>query len=243
MGMKTRIIQTKIYKDDYFASLNRAEKLLFLYLLTNERVNLIGIYEITGREIKFDLDLNEDELISAKERLVADKKFVFLNNWVKIINYEKYNNYSGSQNVKAKEKEISLLPKDLIGSIDSVSDFSNSLNNHKSEIRNKKSEIRKSKHLFVEGEVSDEDCQHIADTYHVSLKDVFDKRESMKLWSLSNSNMKTDWKMTLMVWVRDDLKSGKLRKIPEKTSPLPEANPDGLKMLDSLKEKFKFKEV
>lgn len=139
--MKTRVIQTKIWKDNYIGELNRVEKLLFIYLLTNEKVNLCGIYELSDREIKFDLDITEPELQDSKAHLQADGKFIFLNNWVRIINYEKYNTYSGALNETAKERELLLVPKEIQYPIDTLSDFSNSLSNKKSIISNKKQVI------------------------------------------------------------------------------------------------------
>lgn len=110
--MKTRIIHTKLWKDTYFTELNSKEKLLFLYLISNEYVNICGAYEILDRLICFDTGLTSKELQEVKEKLQSDDKFVFVNGWVKIVNVDKYNNYRFSdRNEKAFNRELELIPE------------------------------------------------------------------------------------------------------------------------------------
>jgi len=111
--MKTRIIYTKIWKDEYFASLTQKEKLFFMYLLTNERVNICGIYELSDREMMFDTGYPIDTVSSMKDRLSKDGKFYFYKGWVKIVNYDKYNGYSGEKTNVCKEKDLELAPNEI----------------------------------------------------------------------------------------------------------------------------------
>jgi len=108
--MKTRILYTKVWKDEYFAGLVEAEKLLFIYLITNERVNISGVYEITNREIMFDTQLIEVILKAIKKKFQDDGKFYFYENWVAIVNIAKYQIYTGSMNAVAGQKEIRQIP-------------------------------------------------------------------------------------------------------------------------------------
>lgn len=150
--MKTRIVYTKIFKDGYYSSLDHLEKNAFIYLLFNERVNLSGIYELSDREKCFDLNITQDELFEVKKKFTTDGKFNFIDDWVIVINHDRYNNYTGKLNEVAKDKELELLPEKIchaIGyqrGIDRVSKGyvypCDSLNNHKSETINKKSVIR-----------------------------------------------------------------------------------------------------
>lgn len=199
--MKTRIIQTKIWKDNYYGELNRVEKLLFIYLLTNEKVNLCGIYELSDREIKFDLDLNETELQEAKAHLQQDGKFIFLNGWVKIINYDKYNSYTGEKNETAKEKELKLIPIELKEyPIDRVSTILDSLNNHKSEIINKKSEIRNHK---TRGYLKSKDAKDDLYTRFPRLEEkaINKELEKMENWLDANGKTKKDYRAFARNWI------------------------------------------
>lgn len=141
--MKTRIIYTKFWYDNYISSLKHKEKLAFLYFITNEKVNICGIYELPDKYIKIDLDLKQNELDKIKDKFQEDNKLLFIDGWVKIKNFELYNKFDGEKNVVAKRKEINLIPRKVIDyqySIDRVSPKSDTLNNHKSIINNHKSE-------------------------------------------------------------------------------------------------------
>jgi len=131
--MKTRIIYTKFWHDNYISQLTIKEKLLFIYLTTNDQVNLCGIYELLDRYIKFDLGLRQSELDKMKQKFMKDGKFVFIDGWVKIVNYDIYNKFVGEKNEKAKEKEMSLIPikiKEFGYPIEGVSPNGDTLNNH-----------------------------------------------------------------------------------------------------------------
>lgn len=141
--MKTRIIYTKFWNDNYVSNLSHKEKLAFLYLLSNEHVNVSGIYELPDRYIKLDLNLTKGELDNIKQKFTEADKFYFIDGWVRIVNFDFYNNFSGNLNEKAKEKELALAPneiKEYTRGIQGVSKNFDTLINHKSEIRNQKSE-------------------------------------------------------------------------------------------------------
>ena len=130
--MKTRILYTKFWHDNYISDLSIKEKLLFIYLTTNEQVNICGIYELPDRYIKFDLGLKQFELDKIKQKFIKDKKFLFIDGWVKIVNHDIYNKFVGEKNEKAKENELALIPikiKEFRYPIDSVSTNGDTLNN------------------------------------------------------------------------------------------------------------------
>jgi hypothetical protein len=144
--MKTRLIHTKFWKDEYVASLAVPEKLFFIYLLTNEKINIAGVYELTPREMQFDLDIEIEELNEIKKKLQLDKKVYFFGNWVAIVNAQKYQQYTGIKNQTCMEKELSYAPKELLEKIfkyptDRLSAETDSIRNKKLEIRNTKEEI------------------------------------------------------------------------------------------------------
>ena len=142
--MKTRIIYTKFWYDTYISNLDTKEKLLFIYLVTNEKVTICGIYELPDKYILLDVGITQKELNSIKEKFIKDNKFTFIDGWVRIENFELYNKFTGNLNETAKEKEMALIPKKVIEyprGIDRVSTISDTLNNHKSIISNNKSDF------------------------------------------------------------------------------------------------------
>ncbi len=63
--MKTRIVQTRIWEDAFVAELPSKVKLLFVYLLTNPRLELTGAYEITPAHMALDTGLTQPEVRQA----------------------------------------------------------------------------------------------------------------------------------------------------------------------------------
>ena len=160
--MKTRIIHTKIWEDDWFTILSKEAKFLFLYLISNQRINLCGAYEITDRVIMFETGFKAAELQKAKKELV--QKIIFYEGWVYVKNAKRHGGYKGEKNDLAIERELSVLPEKIKkcfieGKCDRVSlEYPypmDTTRNHKSEIINNKSEIKEEK---IE-KISDEEKQ------------------------------------------------------------------------------------
>lgn len=142
--MKTRILHTKIWKDSWFVGLSKDAKFLWQYLLTNEKINISGIYELSDREILFDTSI-DTSISDVKKELYP--KAVFFNGWVKIANVDRYNSYKNSPlNQTAFKREISYLSAEIKAGLEIPPDTSIDTSmytpiNNKSEIRNTKLEI------------------------------------------------------------------------------------------------------
>lgn len=201
--MKTRIIHTKFWSDGFVSSLKHKEKLLFLYLFTNEKVNICGIYELPDKYIRADLELTQRELDNAKEKLQKSRKFIFKDGWIKIINVEKYNSYSGEKNEIANKKELSYVPDNFVEyarGIDTSIDTSiDTLSNKKSEIRNKKLVIRNQYKSIKD--LKEKDLKEISEKYKVPLEFVEVIFDRMRNWLESKGKKYENYKMALMNWV------------------------------------------
>lgn len=109
--MKFRSVHTKIWQDEWFSTLSRAGKLVFLYTITNPNIGMTGMYELPDRVVCFDTGLNQSELEDVKKELVG--KVRFEDGWVYVINSTRYNTFRGEQLKQAEEKEASQIPKDV----------------------------------------------------------------------------------------------------------------------------------
>jgi len=176
--------------------LNSKEKLVFIYLITNSNVNICGIYELPDRYIKFDLDLNQSELDIIKQKFMENNKIMFINGWIKIINYETYNKFTGEKNEVAKEKELSLIPKNIIEyrwGIDRVSSNLDTLNNQNQNINQNinqnQSEIAKISFDYTKGVF-----EGITDEYKSELKkqypncNIDEKLKEMTNWLIDHAD-------------------------------------------------------
>lgn len=110
--MKTRIIQTRFWDDEFVSNLEIDAKLIFLYLITNDSIGMTGIYEKPKRYIAFHCGISEQRLVKILESL--REKIIYDNGWVVILNAVKYNNYaSNPAQRKAYMKEYNALPERL----------------------------------------------------------------------------------------------------------------------------------
>lgn len=150
--MKTRILWTKMWEDEWFDNLSDDARLLFIYLITNPFINLSGCYEVRDKTICYHTHLNQDQLNKAKEDL--NPKVIFSDNWIYVVNSQGYGGYTGKDIEKALLKEIEFIPqnvKNTFGITKPYTPPTESLPhpypsiNHKSEIINKKSQIRNKK--------------------------------------------------------------------------------------------------
>jgi hypothetical protein len=155
-SMKTRIIQTKFWEDSFVSNLTVPQKLLFLFLITNQNVGLTGCYEMTPQRMSFDTGIPFDNIRSCLDTLQKGKKIIYENGYVLIINHSKYQDYSKGSEIQrdAYKRELSLLPsslKDIITSPELVEDYlrtscqlyinnKSKTINHKTETINKKKE-------------------------------------------------------------------------------------------------------
>jgi len=59
-----RQIHTKIWADDWFEELDPPDKLLFIYLFSNQQTSPSGIYRITTKRIAFETGLSQDHILN-----------------------------------------------------------------------------------------------------------------------------------------------------------------------------------
>lgn len=110
--MKNRFINTKIFGDPYIRKLEKDEKLLFIYFLINHLTNICGMYEIDKDQMAFDIKLKEEEISQIIEKFEKDKKIIYIDNWICIINFIKNQSLNPSV-ITGIEREIQLVPEDI----------------------------------------------------------------------------------------------------------------------------------
>lgn len=213
--MKTRILHTKMWEDEFFAELTPTEKLLFIYYITNLRIGLTGIYELSDRIISFETGLNRDQIEKTNEKFQTAGKIFFNGNWIFVRNANKLGGYNGEKISKAMENEVSLIPTaiyeyfskvlektdTLSEGYDGVSVKSDTPINHKSEIINHKSEEKG----IVKGKnISEEDFVEIAEKYQVPISFVRSKWDDLQNWCASKGKRYKDYKAALRDWVKRD---------------------------------------
>lgn len=77
------MVNTRFWSDNFVVDhLNALDRLLFLYLLTNNKTNIIGIYELPLRTAAFETGIERDDLAKMLHRLTP--KVEYFDGWVYI---------------------------------------------------------------------------------------------------------------------------------------------------------------
>jgi hypothetical protein len=85
-----RQIHTQIWRDNWFLELKPDEKLLFIYLFSNDNSNLAGIYEIHESIIALETGLRPSRIREILVKLEASNKVHYGDGVVWIVNMRKY---------------------------------------------------------------------------------------------------------------------------------------------------------
>jgi len=99
-----RQIHTKIWKDGWFLDLCTEDKLLFIYLFSNERASLAGLYDLPIKVIVFETGIPLEQVRSCLERFEKAGKVRCINGWVWIPNLIRYN----ARNIESPKIQIHL---------------------------------------------------------------------------------------------------------------------------------------
>lgn len=89
MSQKLRSVNTKFWSDPVMEKLDPAEKLLFLYLLTNPHTNMLGIYEVSIARMAGDTGLTEERVRKSLEAFETLRKAFYMETYVVLPNFLK----------------------------------------------------------------------------------------------------------------------------------------------------------
>ena len=91
---KLRSLNTAFWSDTWVEDLEPLKKLLFIYLVTNDKTNMLGIYESSIRKISFETGIDGNLVKSFLSDFEKDGKVRYKENRIILINYMKHQNYN-----------------------------------------------------------------------------------------------------------------------------------------------------
>ena len=91
---KLRSVSTGFWSDPFIENLTPNQKLLFLYLITNEKTNMLGIYESSTKKISFETGIKEETVVNDLKHFERLAKVKYVNNYVILINFMKHQNFN-----------------------------------------------------------------------------------------------------------------------------------------------------
>lgn len=110
---KQRYIDTKFWTDNYIQSIDPKVRYFYLYILTNPLTNISGSYEISLRTMEFDTGYPMDTLSYCIDTLSKDKKIIYFNGWIRIINFVKHQSTTSQKVISGINECISKIPKEI----------------------------------------------------------------------------------------------------------------------------------
>lgn len=105
-----RQIHTSIWDDDWFCNLSSDEKVVFIWLFSNRRATVSGIYKYTGFICGRETGLPENIVSSAIAKFCECGKIMVEEDWVWVKNLRKYNDSKSPNAYRAIMHDVNLLP-------------------------------------------------------------------------------------------------------------------------------------
>lgn len=102
---QTRYIKNEIWDDEWFYDLDPVEKLVWLFLLTNNRCNIAGVYKMNVKWAARLTGLDTDIFPKILNRFVQGGKIHLFEDWLFIINFTKHQ----AENPSVKQGIIRIL--------------------------------------------------------------------------------------------------------------------------------------
>lgn len=107
------MVNTRFWVDPWVQEeLNSMDRLLFLYLLTNDQTNLSGIYEISNHKMCFETGIEKETLLRAMFPRLEPKVYRE-GNWVIMLNFPKHQNTENPKILQGIQRELALVPQEI----------------------------------------------------------------------------------------------------------------------------------
>ena len=105
-----RQIHPEIWSDPWFLELTPNEKLIFIYMFSNDRTSLSGLYEISVKQILFETGVPEQDFIDLIEKCKRDKKIVRDENIFFVVNLLKRHFSRSSKVITRIKNDVGCIP-------------------------------------------------------------------------------------------------------------------------------------
>jgi len=155
---KLRSVSTKIWSDTWFEDLTPNQKLLFIYLITNEKTNMLGIYEVSFKKISFETGIQRSEVEKAIKIFEEAGPVRYEHNHIILTKFLKHQNFNTNMKKSAidvyNELPKELKDKGLSLSKETVTESFERLSNHLGMVR--KIEVEYEYEYELEEEYKDE---------------------------------------------------------------------------------------
>ena len=109
-----RYISSSFWSDDWVDSLSVKEKLVYLYLLTNDNTSICGVYKLTIKRIKDDTSISRQKITDILQKFADDKKAYYVDEYIVLPNWLKHQHLNNESVRLGTIRALKALPDHII---------------------------------------------------------------------------------------------------------------------------------
>ena len=109
-----RYISSSFWSDDWVDSLAVKDKLVYLYLLTNDSTSICGVYKLTIKRIKDDTGISREEIQKILQKFADDKKAYYVDEYIILPNWLKHQHLNNESVRLGTIRALKALPDHII---------------------------------------------------------------------------------------------------------------------------------
>lgn len=233
---KQRYINTKFWSDTWISNLDPVEKLLYLYLITNEKTSICGIYELPLKIMAVETGIEKEMIDKILRRFEKDKKVIYKKGWINLTNFIKHQQTSSEKIKTGIEICLNQVPKDILDTLSIPytypSNYSNTNSNTNSNIER---EAPPASNLSYLKEIPLEDIEYFTKRFDLGEKQLKSKAESLYLYCEAKGKRYKNYRAFLLNALKKDFPERQPEKIAPKDDITPEQREKNLARIKKMK--------
>jgi hypothetical protein len=191
-----RKIHTSFWSDPFIQDLDNDHRLFYLYLLTNEKTKQCGIYEISKKQIAFELGYSIDRVSKLFQYFIKSGKILYSDDTkeVALKNWMKYNSSTSPKVISCIKSELcNIKDRVLIEYVNGMYTAS-----QEEEEQEQEEEQTEKKKRFVKP-TQNEVLEYMIELKMSDLSQRFVDYYESNGWKVGKNPMK-DWKAAVRTW-------------------------------------------
>jgi hypothetical protein len=191
-----RKIHTSFWSDPFIQDLDNDHRLFYLYLLTNEKTKQCGIYEISKKQIAFELGYSIDRVSKLFQYFIKSGKILYSDDTkeVALKNWMKYNSSTSPKVISCIKSELcNIKDRVLIEYVNGMYTAS-----QEEEEQEQEEEQTEKKKRFVKP-TQNEVLEYMAELSMADMSQRFVDYYESNGWKVGKNPMK-DWRAAVRTW-------------------------------------------
>jgi hypothetical protein len=193
-----RKIHTSFWSDPFIQDLDNDHRLFYLYLLTNEKTKQCGIYEISKKQIAFELGYSIDRVSKLFQYFIKSGKILYSDDTkeVALKNWMKYNSSTSPKVISCIKSELCNIKDRVL--IEYVNGMYTASQEEEEQEQEQEEEQTEKKKRFVKP-TQNEVLEYMAELRMADMSQRFVDYYESNGWKVGKNPMK-DWRAAVRTW-------------------------------------------